>query len=124
VESAHRLLGWLVGGAALIAALLALAGWARPPLRRQWLDRAILATIVLVAIDVLVGLALLVTGARPVDPLHFLYAVLALAALPVARFWGGRRRGPRAGLILLGAVVLVGLIVRLYQTGGHALQPR
>jgi hypothetical protein len=123
VESAHRLLGWLVGGAALIAGVVAVAGWARPPLRRHWLDRSILAAIALVGIDVVVGLALLVTGARPADPLHFLYAVLALAALPAARFWGGLRRSPRAGMILLGAIVLVGLVVRLYQTGGHALPP-
>lgn len=117
MESAHRVLGWLVGGAALLVAMTALAGWLRPPLRRHWLDRAIVAAMALIALDVLAGLMLLLLGAAPSDGLHFLYAALALAVLPAARFWRGRGSGARATSMTLAAVVLLGFTLRLFQTG-------
>jgi heme A synthase len=118
VESAHRLIGWLVAAAALAVAVIAVIGWARPPLRRHLLDWAVLAAIALVALDALVGAVVVLSGARPADGLHFLYAALALAILPAARFWGGRARGPRASLLAIAGMVLLGFTLRLFQTGG------
>lgn len=117
MEFPHRLLGWLAAGAGFITLAVALAGVLRPPLNRHWLDRAILAALGLVAVNIAAGLVLLVTGARPADALHFLYAALALAVLPAARFWRGRGSGAPAALMALAAAILLGFTLRLFQTG-------
>lgn len=64
------------------------------------------------------GLGLLVGGARPQEILHFVYAIVALGALAVADSIS-RRAGPRARAIatLVGALVALAVIARLFQTG-------
>ena len=64
------------------------------------------------------GIVLLVTGARPTDPLHLLYAAVAVAVIPVARsFAGGTFERRRAVLLLAAFVVLGALTYRLFTTG-------
>jgi hypothetical protein len=80
------------------------------------LDRAILAALALVMIGIVLGLVILVTGGRPADPLHLLYAAVSLVVLPIARFWDRlARRRPLA--IGIGGLIVVGLVFRLFQTG-------
>lgn len=63
------------------------------------------------------GLVLLATGARPADGLHLLYAVVAIALIPLARsFLGGTNRAA-AALLLAAFVVLGGVVYRLFTTG-------
>lgn len=65
-----------------------------------------------------IGLGNLFGVGGPRDPLHLLYAVAAAVALPLAASFarGGSPR-ERGVATLLGAVVVVGVIVRLFQTG-------
>jgi uncharacterized membrane protein YjdF len=64
------------------------------------------------------GLGLLLGGARPRELLHFVYAVLAVGTVPIATsvsaHWGARRR---ALVSLLGALVALVAILRLFATG-------
>jgi ABC-type Fe3+ transport system permease subunit len=111
----------LAAGAAVLTVAVGLAALAAiastRPLRRL-IDRLILAVLVVVGIAIASGLLLLVTGHGPTDPLHLLYAVAAFVALPVARFAvPSIRTQRRMWILVVGAVVLLGLFVRLLQTG-------
>jgi hypothetical protein len=74
----------------------------------------ILALVVTVA----GGLGLLAGGGRPREVLHFVYAIVALGALPVAESIA-RQASPRRRAIasLVGALVALVVIARLFQTG-------
>jgi hypothetical protein len=64
------------------------------------------------------GLGLLLAGGGPHEPLHLLYAVLAIGSLPVADSLARNASPRRRALItLLAAAVLFVLIARLIQTG-------
>jgi hypothetical protein len=80
------------------------------------IDRAVLAAEVAILLAVATGLLRLLGGATP-DPLHFLYAALALWALPVARAWRGFASGPRTAAMALGGIALLAFLLRLAQTG-------
>jgi hypothetical protein len=90
---------------------------------RSAVDRAVLAVLGSVIAAGLIGAILLVTGARPADPLHFVYGPAALIALPVA-IWVGAR-GTRVGSPRVrrdvwtagGGLVLLGIVLRLFATG-------
>ncbi len=86
-------------------------------------DRVVLAVLVLVAAAGLVGIALLINGSRPVDPLHLVYGPAALACLPVAIWLGARPAGGGGSRLRRdvwtagGGIVLFGLAWRLLATG-------
>src|SRR5439155_3134230 len=112
-----------IGAAGLVLVAAASAITARP--LQPLLDRLILGELVALALAVAAGALLLVTGHRPSDPLHLLYAVAALAALPVARFAvPSLRAGRRRWVVVVGAVALVALPVRVWRTGVSALLRR
>lgn len=79
-----------------------------------------LGQIFLIALLVTVagGLGLLAGGGRPREVLHFVYAIVGLGAVPVADSMA-RRAGPRPRAIarLVGALVALAVIARLFQTG-------
>jgi hypothetical protein len=74
--------------------------------------------LLLVALTAVAGLPLLLTGGRPRELLHFVYAFLAFAAVPTADAltmrWPPRRRAVARGV---SALVGVGVIFRLFGTG-------
>jgi hypothetical protein len=74
--------------------------------------------LLVLAVTVAGGLGLLLGGARPRELLHFVYAVLAIGAVPVATSvsarWGARRQ---ALVSLLAALVAIVAILRLFATG-------
>ena len=127
----HGLLGW--AAIATTVALAATSAWSLADGRRSGgrrdhrlaVDRLILAVLALVTANVLVGGALAAGGgARPADPLHLLYGVAALVALPAGWALGGRpgsdgrRTRIRRDLwVLVAAAILVGILVRLLATG-------
>jgi hypothetical protein len=64
------------------------------------------------------GLGLLVGGAAVHEQLHFLYALLALGIVPVASSLTRRASPRRQGIAtVLGAIVALVVIARLFQTG-------
>ncbi len=121
----HGALGFLVLALALV--LLAttlgsvlLGDRLRATVRTWIVDGLALVVEAAVLLTLLAGPLLLATGRQPADPLHFLYAVIAVAALPVALGIAMSRgaTGPRRDRWLaLGTVILGGVAVRLIQTG-------
>src|SRR5688572_12323077 len=68
---------------------------------------------VLVLLQVLAGVGLAVTGARPADPVHYLYGATAVLVLPFA--WSFlRERDQRQALLVysLVALFIAGLAIR------------
>jgi hypothetical protein len=120
----HGTLGFLVIVVAVVVAAAAGIAWAVH--ERRWGTAAariaeILAFTlgVLVLAAIFIGGLLLITGSRPMTPLHILLAVAALAAVPVAfgvALWRERGTGrsrARAGWLAGGALgtVLLGLLL-------------
>ena len=103
-----------------LAGGLAVGSWAfvvrRDP--QPWLDRALLLSAAGAILAIVSGGLLLATGARPVDPLHLVYAVAVLVIPLGARYLvrPGRLRRD-AGVLALAAIVGLAVIVRLVQTG-------
>lgn len=130
MAEAHQFVGWAV--VAVTAALLAAAGWSALDGRRSGgaadhrfaVDRLVLVVVAVVALNGLLGSAILATGGRPADPLHLLYGPAALVTAPVAWWLGGRRsrggstsRLRRDVWIAIAAALLVGIELRLFATG-------
>ncbi len=114
----HTLLAEVALALALIGAIwsagLLVAG--RPP-GRLYIVNLVWVVIVLIA-SAVVGLLVLVTASGPRDPLHFVYAVLSMVALPIAAAVGSDRPArQRLAVGLVALVVLLILILRLFQTG-------
>ncbi len=108
--------------AAAVLLVVAVAGLVSGRYSRLWVDRLILVGLGGVALTTVVGPALILSGEQPSDGLHFLYAAVALLALPVGRAVSGsmktaRRRG---AAVVVAAVVLLGVLLRLYMTGAGA----
>lgn len=123
----------IFAAAAIIGALIVVAvgAWSAIAGRRSGgrrdnrsaLDRAVLVVLAMIASAEILGVALLLTSARPADPLHFLYGAAGLVALPIAIFFGARTppvdgsRVRRDAWTAVGAIVLLGILFRLYATG-------
>lgn len=76
-----------------------------------------LLTLVLV-VTAAGGLGLLVGGARPRELLHFVYGVIAIGAVPVADSLTRQADPrPRAIATLIGALVSLVVVLRLFGTG-------
>ncbi len=103
-----------VGGLVLLVVLGVATATRRPA--RFATDRVILGVEAVVLLGVATGGVILLTGGRPADPLHLLYAAVAMAVLPVARFWSRLARH-RAIALTVAALLLAGLALRLFQTG-------
>jgi hypothetical protein len=101
----------------LVGAESAWRAWRAQPRGRvgEWLAGVLL---IVVGVTIAGGLGMLVGGGRPREPLHFVYAILAFGAVPVASSIA-RRAPPRREALatLIGAVVALVLIARLFQTG-------
>jgi heme A synthase len=69
-------------------------------------------------LQAVIGLALLVSGARPRDTLHILYGIVPFLALGYAFSYSARMK-PRNESLTLGVAALFtfGLIIRAYTTG-------
>ena len=103
-----------VAGALALSGIGSLTGRSPQP----WLDRLILTQVVLVVCAVVTGVPGPLGGRWPGDPLHFLYAALALAILPFARYLGRGSDHATVRWVLVGGVIQIGLLVRLWMTGG------
>jgi hypothetical protein len=114
----HR---WLAYGSAVAMALAGLAGaWAvaRDTAPGPWAARLQAAVLIALVATLAGGLGILVGGGRPREILHFVYAVLALAALPLADSLTRSARPRVRGLAwLVGALVGLVVIARLFGTG-------
>ncbi len=117
-DTIHRLLAYAViaavAGGAVWSAALARSGRTGGPRFEQFQA----AVVSLVIVGAASGLMLLVAGSRPADGLHILYALIAIALIPLARSFLGRMRGRGPSTLLLVAFVVLGAVVyRLFTTG-------
>lgn len=96
----------------LIAVGAALRGGA------AWIDRLRIGLTMLIGLQVVAGLIVLATGARPAEGLHFLYAIAALGLLALAGTFGSEAPPrPRAWILAAACAVLLLLAWRLASTG-------
>jgi hypothetical protein len=66
----------------------------------------------------LAGLVVVLTGAGPSDLLHFVYAVLVVGGLPVARYAVHHRAQPGFGRwVAVAALIVMGALLRSFMTG-------
>lgn len=74
--------------------------------------------LVLLSTTIAGGLGILVGGARPHEPLHFVYAVVAVGAIPIGDALSVRASARARGLAsLAGAIVGLIVVARLFGTG-------
>ena len=101
----------------LVAFEAAWRAWRGAP-RRRAAERLEPLFILAMGVTVAGGLGLLAGGGRPREVLHFVYAIVALGAVPVAESIA-RRAGHRRRAIasLVGALVALVVVARLFQTG-------
>jgi hypothetical protein len=114
----HRLLSYgAVAGVAMgfgWSAILVLTRRAGGPA----FERLQAGVVAILIVGTASGLVMLASGARPAEGLHLLYAVIAIALIPLARSFLGRAGGRRAAALLLVAFVVLGAVVyRLFTTG-------
>jgi hypothetical protein len=115
--SLHLALAVVAGVLAALVGGLAIVGRLRGAMPRFAIDRTVLAAEAVIGLAAASGLVQLATGSGPHDGLHLIYAAVALLALPVGRAWRGLVRGPRTVPLVIAAAVLLGVLVRLAQTG-------
>ena len=116
--SLHRTLGVGVLLLGVVGALWGLAGVVRESTPRG-LRAYLLLTEAVIGVQGVLGLALLTTGARPADGLHFVYGPALLLALPAAFALAVGTSGRRHAATLAGGALAVALLaVRALTTGG------
>ncbi len=91
-------------------------------LRKQVPSGSYRATLVLTEglfiVQGLVGIAMFLAGARPHDPLHWLYGPLLVIVLPIAASYLSGRDSRREALVYgLATLFMFGLAIRAYMTG-------
>jgi predicted membrane channel-forming protein YqfA (hemolysin III family) len=103
---------------ALEAAWRAWQAWRGKRLPSPTTGRLEAMLLIVVGATIAGGLGLLAGGGRPREALHFVYAVLAIATLPVANSIA-RRFGPLAqAWVALGAALVISVVIaRLFGTG-------
>jgi len=101
----------------LVGLEAALRAWKRSP-RGPWATRLYPLVLLLLVATAAGGLGQVTAGARPNELLHFVYALLAIGALPVASSLSAVAN-PRLGALgtVVGAVVALVLVLRLFATG-------
>jgi hypothetical protein len=118
MDTIHAAAAWLAVAAAagvLLAAVAATVGWMASKLL---LDRAILVCLAATGAAALAGLVLPISGQPPRDALHVLYGVVAVGAVPLARYHARRRSIVGIGRwVGVGGLVLMGALLRLFMTG-------
>ena len=118
LDGIHRLLAYAVA-----AITVAGIGWsvvlvATGRAGGSAFERFQAAVVSLLVVGSASGLVLLATGARPAEGLHLLYAIVAIALIPLARSFFGRLDGrASAALVVVAFVVLGGIAYRLLRTG-------
>ncbi|HEY7589804.1 MAG TPA: hypothetical protein VH723_02355 [Candidatus Limnocylindrales bacterium] len=113
----HLVLAWASVLAALgYVAAAALTATGRTASYRE-LDGALLVQLGTTALAAVAGLVLPVTGSVVHDPLHVLYAAVAVAVPATARY-AGRNDTRRMGrFALIAGLIVLGSLLRLFMTG-------
>lgn len=111
----------VAGGITLIwgvVALVPLASAARGGAVMRGFRVMLTVTAVLGLIQAVLGGLLVLQGARPHDPLHFVYGAIVLLAIPVAYIYSDQAQVRRDIIIMtIAAVAVIGAAIRALMTG-------
>src|SRR6266568_1767991 len=112
----HGLGSAVVLGAALLLAITAgIAAWLGGA---PWVRMAGTVVTVLVGAEVILGAIAWIGGDRPSEALHYLYAIAALGAVPLAATFASEAPPrPRATVLAVAGLILAVLVWRLASTG-------
>lgn len=113
----HRILGYAAVVAVAVGIVWSVVATRNPALGGRRFIRFQAMAVVLFVVASVAGLSLLISGARPKEGLHLVYAAIAVGLLPLARsFVPATDR--RAGIAALAAFVVLGFVLyRLFATG-------
>lgn len=76
------------------------------------------AVVAILIVSAVSGIVLLAAGHSPAEGLHFIYAAIALALIPLARSFFSQSQGRRLALLMLLAFLILGaLVFRLDASG-------
>ncbi len=113
--------GLLAVVSAVIIAFTGVEGAVRAWVRRPAgtiAARATALALILLGMTIAGGLGLWLSGYRPHESLHFVYALLVFAIIPIAGRLSSQALPRTQGLVSVGAAMLaLGLIARLIATG-------
>ena len=118
LDAIHRLLAYAAAATTAVgigwSLVLTVTGRVAGP-AFEWFQAAVVSVFLVAGAS---GALLLVEGLRPAEGLHLLYAVVALAVIPLARSFLARASGRAASVLLLVAFVVLGAVTyRLFTTG-------
>jgi len=117
VEATHRLIAFLAVGATIVGIGWSLLLVATGRLAGPGSERFQAGVVSVFIVGAASGGLLLLAGDRPTEGLHLLYAVIALAVVPLARSFLGRATPRQAAVLLLVAFVVLGAVTyRLFTT--------
>ena len=118
MDGLHRLLAYAAVATTAVGVVWSLLLIARQRADAPGFERFQAAVVSLVIVGAASGTVLLVAGAQPAEPLHLLYAAVAVVVIPFARSVAGRTIERRGAVILLAAFAALGAIIyRLFTTG-------
>lgn len=118
MDAIHRLLAYAVAGVAAVGIAWSLFLVPRCRQGAPSFERFQAAVESLIIVGAASGVLLLLTGARPAEGLHLLYAVIALTIIPLGRSFLGRTSDRRAAVLLLVVFIALGAVTyRLFTTG-------
>lgn len=112
---------WVATGAAVLACavlVLAILDATGITPTRGWQDRVGVALFAALLAAVLLGPGIAIGVRPPSDPMHYVYALAAIGAVPAGRFLAVRRGSSRVSWwVAGGALVTLLALLRLWSTG-------
>jgi hypothetical protein len=122
METIHRILGDAAVVAVAVGIAWSLVAASRPEWGGSRLARFQALVVILFIFAAGAGLGQLVSAGQPKESLHFLYAAVAIAVLPLARSFVPASDVPaaerRVQIVTLAAFVVLGFVLyRLFATG-------
>jgi hypothetical protein len=113
----HVALAWAAVAAGLAFLAVAIATAAGRTSSYRLLDATILAQLGTAGAAGIAGLVLPLAGSTIRDPLHVLYAVVAVAAAPIGRYLGHAETRRIGRYAVVAGLVVLGSTLRLFMTG-------
>jgi hypothetical protein len=118
MTSVHVALAWLTVAATIGLLVVSVSGAISGRPSRTWIDRFVLVQLVAAGAALVVGLVVAATASPPADPLHFVYALVVVTTLPIARYLThGRSDTSLARWMAVAILVVMGGLLRSFMTG-------
>jgi len=118
VDGIHRFLAYAAAAAAVLGIVWSCVVVVRGRPQAPTFERFQAAVVSVIIVGAASGVLLLLTGARPAEGLHLLYAAVAVIVIPLAHSFLAQTSDRRTALVLLVAFAVLGAVTyRLFTTG-------